>query len=281
MKITQKLIVLSFFLVLIPGFIIGVTSYKILDISVKDGIKSRLMDQSQDWKLVTEAYINNIDEQELLIQQRADPNYKKTTLEDLKNLIAAQVIGKSGYIWVVDDKGTYIVSKQRLRDGEDISQSKDANGALFIQEAIKKAKAAGGNADLIEYPWINEGETRPRIKVAGLTYVKELGWTIGVSAYYDDFDEGKRLVGLTIIILAVILIISLGVAFSLAQKISNPIKELTIAGNKLFDGNLETEIPQIKTNDEIKDLSYTMSILAGAVRFLQKENDKLSKKKKK
>lgn len=119
-----------------------------------------------------------------------DMGYRQRTKERVKDLISKQAIGRSGYIWVVNSKGEYIVSKDRQRDGEDISQSKDANGVFFIQEAIKKAKAAGAAADFQAYPWINKNEKSPRMKVAGLTYAEEWDWIIGASAYYDDFQIG-------------------------------------------------------------------------------------------
>ncbi len=201
-----------------------------------------------------------------------DMGYRKRTLEHYKDIAAQQIIGASGYIWIVDGNGVYVVSKNRLRDGEDISQSKDTNGVLFIQEAIKKARAAGTGTDIQEYPWLNKGEKKPRMKVAGLSYVKEMDWTIGVSAYYDDF-QGEGSLGAvknTLIIVGVIAIV-LGalVAFVFANMISSPIRKMTAAGNKIADGDLNAKLPEIKTKDEIKDLSTTMEMLVGAIKFLK------------
>jgi signal transduction histidine kinase len=122
-----------------------------------------------------------------------DMTYRSRTVEHVKNLIAEQKIGKSGYIWVVDSKGVYQVSKNRLRDGEDISQAKDSDGKFFIQEAISRAKTAGLGTDIISYPWINKGEQNTRMKVAGLAYVSSWDWVIGSSAYYDDFYKDGSL----------------------------------------------------------------------------------------
>lgn len=208
-----------------------------------------------------------------------DMGYRKRTIEHVKDEMAKQLIGASGYIWVVDGNGVYVVSKNRLRDGEDISQSKDANGVFFIQEAVKKAKAAEAvhGTDIIEYPWLNKGETTPRVKVAGLTYVPELDWVIGVSAYYDDFT-GKGALSTVkknlIIISAIVLIIGVLISFFLANGISKPIKKMTAAGNKIADGDLDAEIPAVKTNDEVQDLATTMNLLVGALKFLKKEKKK-------
>jgi signal transduction histidine kinase len=150
-----------------------------------------------------------------------DMGHREKTMENVKDLMAQQVIGESGYIWVTDSNGVYVVSKNRLRDGEDISGSKDADGALFIQEAVKKAKAAGIGTDTQKYPWQNEGDLKPRMKVAGLSYMEEWDWVIGPSAYYDDFDEGSLGTVRNSLLTAGIVVLLIGaiLAFVFAKKI--------------------------------------------------------------
>ncbi len=115
-----------------------------------------------------------------------DMEYGEQVREHVKDLMAEQVIGESGYIALVNSNGIYVVSKDRLRDGEDISQSKDAEGRLFIQEGIRKAKAAGTGVDFIVYPWQNLGEDKPRMKAGGLAYVDSWDSVMWPTAYYDD-----------------------------------------------------------------------------------------------
>jgi signal transduction histidine kinase len=203
-----------------------------------------------------------------------DMGYRKRTIENVKDLMAKQVLGQSGYIWVVDSNGTYVVSKNRLRDGEDISQSKDASGVFFIQEAVKKAKAAGTGTDFIEYPWLNKGETQARMKVAGLSYVPEWDWIIGPSAYYDDFSGQGALgeVRNSLIVFGIIAVVAgIVVAFFFANRISSPLKKIADAGNKIADGDLNAEVPAVKTNDEVEEIGNTMILLTGALKFLKKE----------
>ncbi|MFH0874977.1 MAG: cache domain-containing protein [archaeon] len=211
-----------------------------------------------------------------------DMGYRKRTIEHVKDLMAKQVLGRSGYIWVTDSKGVYKVSKNRLRDEEDISQSKDANGVYFIQEAVKRAKAAGKGTAFVEYPWLNKGETKARMKVAGLAYFEAWDWVIGPSAYYDDFSGEGALgnVRNTLFIVSLIAVLVCGsVAFIVARKIAIPIKNMTEVGKKIADGNLDVEVPAVKTGDEIEELNTTMSLLTGAVKFLKSEHEKKDKKK--
>jgi signal transduction histidine kinase len=117
-------------------------------------------------------------------------DYGDQAREQLIDLMAEQVIGESGYLCLVNTDGVYDLSKNRLRDGEDISQSVDADGRLFIQEAVARALAAGaGGVDSIEYPWQNLGEDKPRMKAGGLAYSESWDTVVWPTAYYDDNDS--------------------------------------------------------------------------------------------
>ncbi|MBN1793126.1 cache domain-containing protein, partial [Candidatus Woesearchaeota archaeon] len=199
-----------------------------------------------------------------------DMGYRSRSIEHVKDLMAKQLIGRSGYIWVVNSTGHYIVSKNRLRDGEDISMSEDANGVLFIQEAVKKAKEAGSGTAVQEYPWLNKGETKARMKVAGLAYVEEWDWIIGPSAYYDDFaGEGALgMVARTLWIVGIIATIAaVLVAFIFANRISSPLKKMAAAGDKIANGDINAEVPAVHTGDEVEDIGNTMTLLTGAVKY--------------
>jgi len=210
-----------------------------------------------------------------------DMEYKEQTIEHVKDLMSQQTIGRSGYIWVVDSEGNYVVSKDRLRDGENINMAKDANGVLFIQEAVKKAKAAGRGTDFQTYPWLNKGEKVARLKGAGVSYYEPWDWIIGPSAYFDDFGgpgslgtvkQTLQFVGILSVILGAL------IALFFANKISSPIKKMTQAGNKIADGDLSANLPDIKTGDEVEKLGVTMNMLVGAIKFLKGDANKKKKK---
>jgi hypothetical protein len=61
----------------------------------------------------------------------------------LKKRIMGITVGETGYVYVLDSSGKYIVSQRGKRDGENIMESKDANGRLFIRDIIEKAKKIG------------------------------------------------------------------------------------------------------------------------------------------
>ncbi len=113
--------------------------------------------------------------------------------EDLKNAIAKVKVGETGYVYVLDYEGNYVVSKDRGRDGENIWNAKDATGRLFIQSAVAKGKTLSGDSvDFEIYPWQNQGEAKARDKVAALLHIPEKQWVIGVSVYFDELINAER-----------------------------------------------------------------------------------------
>jgi methyl-accepting chemotaxis protein len=110
----------------------------------------------------------------------------------LRTAISAAKVGKTGYVYVLDSKGAYVISLGGKRDGESIWEAKDATGSLFIQEICKKATVLK-DGELAEhrYSWKNEGDAVAREKVARLMYFEPWDWVIGVGSYIDEFYEAR------------------------------------------------------------------------------------------
>ncbi|MDD5154639.1 MAG: Cache 3/Cache 2 fusion domain-containing protein [Desulfovibrionales bacterium] len=116
---------------------------------------------------------------------------KEESAVSLRKTIMDIKIGESGYVYVLnakgDTKGYYVISKDGLRDGEDIWNAKDAEGRLFIQSMCNKALALKpGEVAEERYPWKNKGETKARIKIARIMYFAPWDWVIGAGCYEDE-----------------------------------------------------------------------------------------------
>ncbi len=203
-SIKWQLLVMCILLVSIPVIVLGVLSYNTSKQETFLQIEDRLKQQSLMLKEVVNSAYSEIqtnneasDKQaKAVVSEEAEAIYQLIynvdNEERLKNAIAKLVVGKTGYVWVVDYQGNYVVSKDRLRDGENIWNSQDSDGVYFIQEAVKKAKVLKGNQmDYQIYPWKNIGETEARDKVAALIHVPEKGWVVGVSTYFDELIDAN------------------------------------------------------------------------------------------
>ena len=111
----------------------------------------------------------------------------------LRNRIMEVQVGQTGYIYVLDSAGHYVISKDGARDGEMIWEARDADGELFIQDIIGKATVlADGEIAEATYPWKNQGDTDSRLKVVRVMYFKPWDWVIGVGSYVDEFYAAER-----------------------------------------------------------------------------------------
>ena len=58
-------------------------------------------------------------------------------------------------------------------------------------------------------------------------------------------------------------------AFGLASLIATPLRKLTRAANNIGEGEVDTDIPIIKTKDEVHDLADALETMRGAIKFLK------------
>ncbi|MBN1816399.1 MAG: Cache 3/Cache 2 fusion domain-containing protein, partial [Sedimentisphaerales bacterium] len=110
----------------------------------------------------------------------------------LRQAIMNVKVGETGYVYVLDSQGNYVISSGGKRDGESIWNAKDADGNLFIQEIIKKATVlkSGQIAEQL-YPWKNADDPVARVKIARLMYFEPWDWIIGVGSYLSEFEKAK------------------------------------------------------------------------------------------
>jgi methyl-accepting chemotaxis protein len=194
---------------------------------------------------------------------------KQENIESLRQAILNTKVGQTGYVYILggqgDDRGHYIISKEGVRDGEDIWESQDADGQLFIQSIINRALALeAGEFATERYYWQNPGDPEPRLKVTRIAYYEPWDWVIGVEVYLDDFQGFQlRLQESLLNMIRALVVIGLGIAilgglvtWFIARTISEPIVQLTKTAAAVAEGDLSQQV-EISTRDEL-------GILAGA-----------------
>lgn len=178
-------------------------------------------------------------------------------LETLKKKLKEVVIGDTGYIYILDDKGKLILHKSL--EGKNISKVKDANGNLFVEEILKKKNG------VIHYDYKENGEVNE--KVAAFNNYKKWNWTIVAGSYQDEFlkisDEVEKVFIIATIILTLIL---LGVIFVLINKvISNPLE-------RFQNGLLDFFSYLNKSKDSAQKIDVTSNDEIGKMAKLVNEN---------
>ena len=114
------------------------------------------------------------------------------SVKSLRQAIIDTKVGKTGYVYVLDSQGHYVISKNGEQDGKNIFEIKDANGGYPIKEICKKALSLKtGQTTEQNYYWQNPEDPNPRLKIARLAYFKDWDWIIGAGAYSDEFNQSK------------------------------------------------------------------------------------------
>jgi len=122
----------------------------------------------------------------------------KLSDERLKETLSSTVIGKTGYVYIIDYTGNYALSKGRKRDGESIWYVEDKDGEFVIQDVVMKARALGeGEVDYHTYSWKDYGETDYREQRVAIMHIPQKEWIVGTVIYTDeliqlDFEEIKK-----------------------------------------------------------------------------------------
>lgn len=184
-------------------------------------------------------------------------------VKSLRETIMKIVIGKTGYVWVLDSKGKYVISNKGKRDGEDISGMQDESGNLFIRDMVKKALALKpGEIGEHYYPWKNPGDAGIKTKVARFMYFAPWDWVIGVGTVQDEFldsalkieasSKQSGIILLSLFILSLVLAVLTWVF--VAERITRPIIMLTEAAEKMSKGDLSISI-DVASKDEIGALA--------------------------
>lgn len=178
----------------------------------------------------------------------------RDAVASLNKAIQEIVVGKTGYVWVLEGsgehRGRYIVAKSgSIREGENIWDSRDDEGNLHVQESIRKALAADeSTCDFHTYPWVNPGETEPRTKTVAVIYFQPWDWVIGAGVYDDDYKDlwdevGQALLNLQISaeVAGLGLMAILGaIAFVFGGRIARPITRITGVAQVIASGDLFT-----------------------------------------
>lgn len=196
----------------------------------------------------------------------------------VRQAIMQTKVGTTGYVYVLggtgDQRGRYVVSKDGLRDGEDIWDSEDADGNHFIQSIVQKALTLRpGEMATVRYPWQNVGEREPRWKVARIAYYEPWDWVIGTSVYEDELQTYRvmlikgqtrmtRFMGLAG--LAIALLVGC-VGILIVWTIVRPVQQMTKAVETIIQGDLN-RVVNVGSHDEIGTLAQAFNLMTTRLR---------------
>lgn len=173
------------------------------------------------------------------------------SLSDISDAIVQARIGKTGYAFLLDEKGEVIA-----HPNESFTQSRAdfSDNPAFI--------AAAGGARKTVYT-DKKGE---RI-VAAMRKTKQ-GWTLVAQQNYKEaYGPVQAANRRALLLLYGTLVIVAGCAFILSRKLALPIRSLTETTDMFSQGKLNVKITGLKRKDEIGDLARAVERLGTSIKI--------------
>ena len=202
MKISTKLMIILVSLVVVPLVVSGIIIYNTVYSALNTEVIDKLNTQVESYKNMVVA----TDKSMSLLETSSNKQLKNSITSSLDfvkeiinksglnqqtlNTLSKIKIGKTGYIFVLDYNGNYVLSKNRASDGKNIMNAKDNTGRLFIQDIVRNGKKlTNGEQIFSNYFWKNKGDSTAREKITGLVHYPHKKWIIGVGTYIDEIID--------------------------------------------------------------------------------------------
>ncbi len=175
------------------------------------------------------------------------------SLDLLRDYFDSIKVFKSGYAFMISKNGTYISHPiKKLIINETIFSIADGQKSSEMSEIGRKM--IKGESTFAETEFYNIRYN----KLSRIAYapVSLNGWSVGVVFPVDEFMEDINNLFIRIMFLGLggLFIIFLVVIF-ISRSITSPLRKLSIATDKVADGDFNFEIPPISSNDEVGSLN--------------------------
>ena len=189
----------------------------------------------------------------------------------LKERIRSIKVGTTGYFFVLNSApgkqyGDLLVHPKR--EGDNILESRAADGRAFIKEMLEKKTGT------IAYDWQNPGESGAREKVAAFAPFKEWNWVIAGGTYRDEITAEAASLRNRYFLFGLVALASFAVALYAFVRVSvtRPLAAARDAAIRIADGDLTVRVER-RHNDEIglladamNGISRELSAVVGKVR---------------
>ncbi len=208
-------------------------------------------DVTQELEVIVSAPIKKVDFIDAVIYFRLNADF---LIETIKNTS----VGATGGAYIIDKNGYTIAHKNTdlIINKDNTVQAAKTDPSLEKLAAIEQ-KMVQGESGFGEYTYGGSNKILAYAPIANSD-----GWSIGINAVRDEFIQ-RTMNGTVIaaIVIVISILIAIGISIILSNSITKPIIGCVNRIVLLSNGDLKTEVPQVKTNDETKVLANATRIL--------------------
>lgn len=177
--------------------------------------------------------------------------------EKLTDIVRGIHVSENGSAYIIDGKGGTIAHNDYslvLNESNTVEESK-SNSSLKAIAALEK-KMMNGEKGFGQYRY---GGVNKFLAYAPIEYN---GWSLGVNAPMTDFMM-QSIIGIIIIIILLIVSVGIGIktAREMGKALGEPINKCADRLRLLAEGDLETPLPEIRTENETMILAESTKVI--------------------
>jgi methyl-accepting chemotaxis protein len=249
----KKLLIVGITISAIPLVIISLVVYfnqasvnKVADQAIENMVQTSMQAHCNNAMQMTDFALES---GQLEVVGSAKPIEETTAVLSLLRKLKEVKPSETGYIFILKasgpNAGTYALSKDGKRDGENILKMQDSTGHYIIQEVCQAAPSLpGGEVGIKHYMWQNPGDPVPVKKVMFYRYAKLTDWVVGVATNEEEFYAANRkmsemqnqslmlLMGLTVLVVLVSVFIWYWISNSLTAQLRQITRGLSEASEQ-------------------------------------------------
>lgn len=180
------------------------------------------------------------------------------------NIIRNIVVAKSGNVFMLDNAGVMIASQNdSLIDNRDNFIEKAKTDKTYEKAAVVYTKMINGETGTDTYFYSNG------VRICYYSPITNTdGWSYGVVAPLKEMTSSIRFTIIGLIISSIIFaILGIIAAILLSNTISDPILKISKRIELLSNGDLNTDMVEIKSKDELKTLANSLNTTISTLRF--------------
>ena len=209
--------------------------------------------QPWDWIIAAGGYLEETYE---------DVAFEKQALQALKENILDKAVGATGYIYAMTTRGELTIHP--FREGQNLYDEKDQDGHYFIREMIERKNG------WIRYPWRNETDSAPRMKIVRYQYFAPWDWIVAVGSYENEFYEPaneieRRIWSSMGILTFVVGSCAVILVFFVSRFLTDPIQRLIAGVREVKRGRLDAQLA-VTAHDELGELAVEFNRMTEILR---------------
>ena len=168
-------------------------------------------------------------------------------VEDFRKSVLSLKFGKTGYSFVIDNRGTAIIHPKI--QGINIFNAKELPNR-DLKEMMRRKNGK------LTYYWKNPDESAPRQKLVIFNYIPEYQWMVASSCYLDEFYSTLDTLRNCIFgIFMTFLLLMLPIIFKICSSITTPLYELMERFESTSGGDFTARMVTNRSRDEIGQLA--------------------------